>query len=234
MLRIQKSISIDSCIWKWPSNSLIYSDAISSRQLGSILCFLNKFNSYLLSHQSLMKLLILDIMNMIYQIEGGWDYRHLTNIEYALDPSCLESYGALVPYSSSSSHPSNSLHQCVIFSTTPPSTLLKDNIHELHHLNVQNMFHESWHTISVWCVDLKTLSLSHERNNKLIFHDIEEVILYGHTYLLKYWKGWLFLFCSIIILVDLIFLHPKIKKIIVKRPTTVVQLSDLPLVNLMN
>jgi hypothetical protein len=164
----------------------LYSDAIGWPELGNIFVSLeqlqhlsvvsSKFNEALDSSDDEDDLS--DGRRMIFR-------RRLKNRDYTSHPSGSESYGALVPCCLSSLRLCHSPHHSVSFSTAPSSALLKDIGHRLHHLHAQNVFHTSWHTISVWCADLETLDLSHERNKELPFTGIEEVILCGLPRLLK-------------------------------------------------
>lgn len=164
----------------------LYSDAIGWPELGHIFVSLEQ-----LQHLSVVSSKFNESLDSSEDEDDLSDgrrmgfRRRLKNRDYASHPSGSESYGALVPCCLSSLRLYHSPHHSVSFSTTPFSALLKDAGHQLHHLHAQNVFHTSWHTISVWCGNLETLDLSHERNKELLLTGIEEVILCGIPCLLK-------------------------------------------------
>lgn len=164
----------------------LYSDAIGWPELGNIFVSLEQ-----LQHLSVVSSKLNEALDSSDDEDDLSDgrrirfRRHLKNRDYASHPSGSESYGALVPCRLSSLRLYHSPHHSVSFSTAPSSALLKEISNRLHHLHAQNVFHTSWHTISVWCADLETLDLSHERNKELLFTGIEEVILCGLPRLLK-------------------------------------------------
>lgn len=78
-----------------------------------------------------------------------------------------------------------SLHRCVKLESAPALSLLRRLGHQLHYLHAQGLFNASWQTISVWCLNLLSLDLSHPKERSLDLTEIEEIVLRGLVKLLR-------------------------------------------------
>eukprot|EP00249_Psilotum_nudum_P014141 c24689_g1_i1 orf=263-2077(-) len=94
-------------------------------------------------------------------------------------------FSTVVPSSLCSLRLYSDPHHSVPLDCSPVSILLKERGHQLRHFHAQSLFNTSWHTISVWCVNLQTLDLSHAWDKQLDITGIEEVVLCGLPRLLK-------------------------------------------------
>lgn len=80
-----------------------------------------------------------------------------------------ETLSALMPRSLVSLRLYVELHVSVRWDLIPAEDLMRFKGHQLRHLHAQNSIQFSWHNISVWCVNLKSLDLSraHHHNIRL-------------------------------------------------------------------
>lgn len=88
-----------------------------------------------------------------------------------------ETLSALMPQSLVSLRLYISLHISVPWDAIPAGDLMKFKGHQIRQLHAQNLFQTSWHNISVRCVNIKLLDLSHAHHFNIKLTEVEETTL---------------------------------------------------------
>jgi len=144
--------SFDRLLHTWPSLTLLH---INSSALG--------WNSVLhvfRSCQSLQDLSLCSPNLMIPQKIAADNAGYSDGVEVA-EMYSKETLSALMPQSLVSLRFYISLHISVPWDVIPAEDLMKFKGHQIRQLHAQNLFQTSWHNISVWFINIKSLDLSH-------------------------------------------------------------------------
>lgn len=152
--------SFDTLLQTWPSLTLLH---INSTALG--------WSSVLHLFQSCRSLQDLSLCSSNFAIppkieadKAGYS----DGVEVA-EMYAKETLSALMPQSLVSLRLYIELHVSVRWDLIPAEDLMRFKGHQLRQLHAQNSFQLSWHNISVWCVNIKSLDLSraHHHNFRL-------------------------------------------------------------------
>ncbi|XP_024387221.1 uncharacterized protein [Physcomitrium patens] len=88
-----------------------------------------------------------------------------------------QTLSALMPPSLVSIRLYLSLHASVHWDLLPAQDLMKYKGHQIRHLHAQTSFQGSWYYISEWCINLKSLDLSHGHQHNYKLSEREEIVL---------------------------------------------------------
>lgn len=144
--------SFDRLLHTWPSLTLLH---INSSALGWS-SVLHVFQSC----QSLQGLSLCSPNLLIPQKIAADNAGYSDGVEVA-EMYSKETLSALMPKSLVSLRLYVSLHTSVPWDVIPAEDLMKCKRHQIRQLHAQNLFQSSWHNISVWCINIKLLDLSH-------------------------------------------------------------------------
>jgi len=144
--------SFDRLLHTWPSLTLLH---INSSALG--------WSSVLLVFQACQSLQELSLCSrnfIIPQKIAADNAGYSDGVEVA-EMYSKDTLSALMPPSLVSLRFYISLHISVSWDVIPAEDLMKCKGHQIRQLHAQNLFQTSWHNISVWFINIKSLDLSH-------------------------------------------------------------------------